>query len=209
MICTHAARCAPTSISASRDASSWLPAVISTTIAAELASATVHLLKQSSVASRKDNRGRIFGLPASGVLARRTTVYFFILFFLLRRAGERRDVAAEEGVVEFARAVEVALVDEDERAGRGRREQRRERVGAARLDGHPYLVLLEDVGHHLGLGRRADVVQRDEARLAVVVQGVLGRQPLDQVRAVVGTARHPLLVLRLANRTEHPEAPRD
>src|SRR5215208_5990890 len=133
--------------------------------------------------------------------------FIILILFLLRRAGERRDIAAEEGLVYFVRAVEVALVNQDERAGRGRREQGRERVGAARLDGGANPVLPEDVGDHLGLGGRADVVQRDEARLAVVALGILRRELRDQLRPVVGAARDPLLVLRLADRTEHFRSP--
>jgi hypothetical protein len=55
---------------------------------------------------------------------------------------------------------------------------------------------------HLGLGRRADVVQRHEARLAQVVRR-LRRQPLDQINVVLGAPLDARLVLRLADRTEH------
>ncbi|HYY41214.1 MAG TPA: PfkB family carbohydrate kinase, partial [Pyrinomonadaceae bacterium] len=82
-----------------------------------------------------------------------------------------------------------------ERAGRGGRKQRREGVCAARLHDRPHAVLLQNVSDHLGLDRRADIVQRHKTRIAVIVDGVLRSQTFDQHRAIVRAFSDTRLIL--------------
>src|ERR1044071_3171201 len=57
--------------------------------------------------------------PKPSLPSHHSSLITFFFLFLFGRAGERRDVAAEEGVVEFARVVEVTLIDQHKRARRG------------------------------------------------------------------------------------------